>query len=1025
MGQGALVFALALLFATAPGTLAIAAAGTGPLPPDQALKSFVTDPGLSVELVAAEPLVASPAALAWDGQGRLFVAENPGYPTGPGPGRPPVGTIVELVDSEGDGQADRRIVFAEGLGFPNGILPWRNGLLITDAPDLVFLADTDGDGRADVREVWFTGFATNQTTQLRACYPTLGPDGWIYVARGLSAGVVQSPKWPQLPAVDLKDGDFRFRPDGSAAEAIGGNAQFGLVVDDLNRRFLVSNRNPLMHAVVHPRSWQRNPALGFTDLIHNVSPIGYDAKVHPRSPDTTTAGFMPELMAAPHAGTFTAACGIHQYWGEGLGPDYAAHWFLCEPAQNLVQRQIATPDGPSFSSRPATPGRDFLTSTDGWFRPVFAATGPDGGLYLADMYRGIIDHPDYLPEDIRGKLDFSAGKDLGRLWRIRRTDSPRGTTRQLAKAGSAELVEALGATNVWIRQTAFRLLTERPADTNVLASVVARIEQTLPRREQVGHWSNLVRHATDPAFGPHIGTARRLWLLHHLLHPSRLRPGQAGELGNRAVFAMLGAALHESPAVRETFWRMAQESPVDPKHALPDVPYELVYAWAEDPNPAVRFQFALQCGQQDDWTPVLPALVRVARLDATNRWTRAAVLSGLKGRQNAFVRELFERPPEDTPAFAELLHDLGRMAPASQEGTGWIKYALSPAADQTAWQTAALSGLAEGLRSSGQPGLPVLFRNLASSQRDTTFRDFPDRLREIGRQAVQTATNTTARIPQRLAALRFLAELDYSQAGPALGACLAPAEPLDIQTAAARSLGRFDDLEVGRLFTERAHWNAFPQPVREIALAALLSRPALISALLDAIEREDLPVWTVDPQRRRQLQNHSQTPLRDRARKIFANVGGEDRLKVFNELKPVLALPASGTRGHAVFTRTCANCHAFNGEGVQVGPELTGVRNQPAAALLLHILVPDAEIYPGFQACGIETRDGRSLIGVLISDTAEAVVIRAAGGEQETIRRSNIAAFELSRLSLMPQELEKTMTRQELADLVAFLRGQP
>jgi putative heme-binding domain-containing protein len=154
-------------------------------------------------------------------------------------------------------------------------------------------------------------------------------------------------------------------------------------------------------------------------------------------------------------------------------------------------------------------------------------------------------------------------------------------------------------------------------------------------------------------------------------------------------------------------------------------------------------------------------------------------------------------------------------------------------------------------------------------------------------------------------------------------------------------------------------------------------------------------------------------------------VGGEDRLKVFNELKPVLALPASGARGHAVFTRTCANCHAFNGEGVQVGPELTGVRNQPAAALLLHILVPDAEIYPGFQACGIETRDGRSLIGVLISDTAEAVVIRAAGGEQETIRRSNIAAFELSRLSLMPQELEKTMTRQELADLVAFLRGQP
>ena len=134
---------------------------------------------------------------------------------------------------------------------------------------------------------------------------------------------------------------------------------------------------------------------------------------------------------------------------------------------------------------------------------------------------------------------------------------------------------------------------------------------------------------------------------------------------------------------------------------------------------------------------------------------------------------------------------------------------------------------------------------------------------------------------------------------------------------------------------------------------------------------------------------------------------------------------ASGRRGHAVFTRTCANCHQLGGEGVKVGPDLTGVRNQPPEALLLHLIVPDAEIYPGYQACEVETRDGRSLTGLVVAETAEAVVLRRAGGEEETVRRSNITSLTPSRLSLMPQELEKTMTRQELADLIAWLRGRP
>lgn len=1024
-----LAFLLVLLLPTTPTP-----ATTRPLTPAEARTAFATDPDLTVDLVAAEPLVISPAAFAWDEHARLMVAENPGYPIGPRPGEPPIGSLTLLTDTNHDGTADTRTVFATGLGFPNGLLPWRGGWLVTDAPNLLWLADTNHDGHADVREIWFTGFATNQTTQLRACYPTLAPDGWIHIARGLSAGSVSSPKWPHLPAVDLKHGDFRFRPDGSAAETIGGNAQFGLVLDDANRRFLVSNRNPLMHAVVHPRFWQRHPGLPFTDLVHDVSPSGYEARVFPRSPDTTTAGFMPEFMAAPHAGSFTAACGIHQFFGPALRPGDQGAWFVCEPAQNLVQRQIPTPAGPTFSSRPSPADRDFLTSSDPWFRPVFASTGPDGALYLADLYRKIIDHPAYLPEGIRDTLDYNAGKDMGRIWRIRSSHAPPPTRpRSLASTTVTERITALSDPNLWIRQTAHRLLLEHPNPGELLKPLVDALTPDLPLptppRDGSGEGWGATRLATDPINGPHLGLTRRLWMLATSLQQTLANPRKASDISNQAHHLLLCATFHPSPTVRETAWRISLARTPDPKHALPDVPYDLIAWWADDPSPAVRFQVALACGDQDDWSPVLPALAHIARLDATNRWTRAAILSGLRHREFGFLQELLRQPLPDTPAIADLLHDYARITDATPGGAGvhLLATALNPAHAEAAWPLAVLQGLSTSLRNAGGPSLST-FLWLTHALSEPSGRPLPDLFEATGRRAIATARNPKASAPRRIASLEFLAELDLIRLPEVLDtltATLAPDQPQDLRLAAIRTLGRIHHPDVGPLLATKERWTSDPPALRDAALAALTSRPDLLPALFDALERGDAPVWIVDPKRRRQLQNHTQPALRDRARKLFANTGGEDRRKVFESLKPVLAQPASGTRGRAVFTRTCANCHTLDGEGVRVGPDLSGLRNQPAEAILLHIVIPDAEIYPGYQACEVETRDGRSLSGLLIAETPDTVVLRRAGGEQDTLPRSNIASFTLSRMSLMPQELEKSMTRQDLADLLARLRGQP
>lgn len=1002
----------------------------GALTPEQALASFALEPGVEAKLVAAEPLVHSPAALAWDEEGQLFVAENTDYPVGPAPGSPPNGAIVRLIDTDKDGQADRREVFADGLHFPNGILPWNHGLLVTDAPNLYWLADTNRDGRADVREIWLTGFATNRSTQLRACYPTLGPDGWIYLARGLSAGRVTSPKWPDLPAVDLKDGDLRFRPDGSAMEVLGGNAQFGLVLDDLGRRFLVSNRNPLMQAVVHPRWWQRNRWMPSTELVEDVAAAGPDGHVSPLSPDTTTAGFMPELLSQPHAGTFTSACGIHQFYGDGFGDDFQGSWFICEPAQNLIQRQVPRAAGATFTSQRAFPGREFLASRDPWFHPVFAATGPDGALYCADLYRQWIDHPDYLPEGIRDQFDFNAGKERGRIWKFYAPEAAHRLAHVLLSVRTESLIDVLGSRNVWVRNTAYRLLVERPPKEilpAILAAVDAETRLVLPTA-LLNRWNSIERAATNNLAEAPWGRVRRLQLLGLVMEATARDTSVSPAARQNASRQMMAAAFDPQPLVREAAWRIfariGWQAP-EPRSPLPNVAPEMIQWWAEDPSPTARFHFALLCGEQGEGPAVVPALARVARQESTDRWIRAAVLSGLFRRERAFLEAFFRDPPAGESLRAQWTEDLGRMLGANPEApvAFFLEALLRPAALGTAWQATGLRGLAQGFRSRGGENLTAVARRISAT---STSAVTPSRaLEQVATRAAARVNDPQATTEQRVAAAQLLGELDAELGRPPLLAALVPTQPPELRLAAVRALGQFNDPAVARELLAAERWKEYPAAMREAVFQAVLARPTTIPALFDALERGDLPVWVVDPQRRRQLQERSEPALRERANKLFGQAGGADRRQVFEEHRAVLALPASGARGHAVFTRACGVCHTLGGEGVKVGPDLTGVRNQPAEALLLHILVPDAEIYPGYQAFEVETRDGRSLTGLLVAETPESVTLRRSGGEQEEIRRSNVKSLAMSRVSLMPQELEKTMSREELADLLAFLRGQP
>src|SRR5690606_38087166 len=290
------------------------------------------------------------------------------------------------------------------------------------APDIYYFKDSDGDGVADVKKVVLTGFNATKTAQIRVSHPILGDDGWIYLTSGLNGGEVVSPEHPERPPVVFTASDGRFHPETLEFQTTGGRSQFGLAFDPYGRRFGSSNRHPVQQIVMEPRYLKRNPHLLFNETIENVAKAEAEATVFPISNAVTSADFIPNLMGRSHKGTFTSACGLVIYNGTGLGHSHQGNVFICEPAQNLVQRQVLEEEGVTFRSELPYEGREFLASTDTWFNPVFLTHGPGGALYLADMYRKVIDHPSYVPEEARGRLDFESGKTKGRIYRIVKDD---------------------------------------------------------------------------------------------------------------------------------------------------------------------------------------------------------------------------------------------------------------------------------------------------------------------------------------------------------------------------------------------------------------------------------------------------------------------------------------------------------------------------------------------------------------------------------------------------------------------------
>ncbi len=962
-----------------------------PLAPAEALQSFHLAEGFRLDLAASEPNVTDPIAMAFDENGRLYVAEMRGYPFDPPPGGGPAGQIRLLDDEDADGVFETARVFADRLHWPSGIACFDGGIFVTAAPDIVYLKDTTGDGVADVRRTVFTGFGTDKSEDI-VNNLKWGMDHWIYGTTSYNGGTVRHAELPADSEIPLGSNDFRFHPVTEVIEAVEGTrGDFGNAFDDWGNRFGSNSGNPVIHAVFplqHVVDGMEPvrlafPIFEFDRLVFPVSepePWRTARKTYwSRWVDTThdmrAQRFPPRELAL--RGYFTGGAGLGIYRGAAYPAGFHGNAFAPEPAGNLVLRMIVERSGVTLRARRATEGREFLASTDNWFRPVNFANGPDGCLYMVDMYREVIEDPSAMPDEILEHIDYYTGQDMGRIYRIAPTGFESGAAPKLGEASISELVAVLDHEEGWWRSTAHRLLFERQP-----------VEGAAALRASV-------RRSTSSR-----GRLHALWSLEGL---RQLDEG-----------THLAALEDPHPAVRQNAVRLS-ESRLAGSTALA----ARVASLAADEDPAVRFQVALAVsGAARADGPAI--LARILRRDPADEWIRAAVFSGARENSlallNLLVRDDSFLANQDSPgAVRQLASNVaGRDPPeailAMLTATGKLS------GTNGEWiRMAAVSGIAAGLERSG---------NSLSALRDSN--ENPALGAAISRVLAEAPTvavdGDRGNLPERTEAIRLLSWAPRAAALSAIDALLSPDEPAEVQLAAVRSLSAHGGREVGQILLRS--WRTYSPAVRREVVEILFSREERLHPFLDSLEGGGVLAAHLDPVRRTALLDHPQEEIRARARQILATLEAPSPGQVLREYRSALMEDGDAIRGAEVFERECSTCHRLGGRGHEVGPDLTERAASAREDLLVDILDPNRSVQSNFVNYRLDAVDGSVVTGILARESAGSVTLRRGEGIEDVVARSDISSLTSMGLSLMPEGLEDEIGPAEMADLLSFVQSQ-
>ena len=941
-----------------------------PKSPEKALKSFHTKPGFTVGLVANEPQIVDPVAIDFSTDGKLWVLEMRDYPSGmDGNFKVPGGRVKLLEDRNGDGKFERATVFLDKLSFPTGLMQWRKGVLICAAPDIFYAEDTNGDGKADVVKKLFTGFATHNF-QARVNSLRWGLDNWVYGSGGLFGGKIHS----EITGKDIECSgrDFRFNPDTGELESSSGVSQQGRVRDDFGNWFGCNNSVLLLHFPLPEKYLRRN--------LHVTSPepgiaLGQDADPNLLFPASRTL----ERFNVPNsANRTTSACGVESYRDELLGKSFYGNSFSGEPVHNLVHRYEVKNDGITFvAHRPEDEKKsEFLASTDNWFRPVETRTGPDGALWVVDMYRFVIEHPKWIPAERLAKLDVRAGEDKGRIFRVYPKEIKLRSVPNLARMKTAQLVAAMETGNGTERDLVHRELFQR-AD-----------------RAAVEPLMKLVQATKNP--GVKIQTLSALEGLKGL-----------------TTEVVVSALRDSSEPVREQALRLSEPFLRSRNNQVG----EAVLKLTKDSAVRIQFQLALSLGEWND-ARAGAALGNLLKTHSADPWFRAAILSSASYFPGEILQAVLPLPPQTTGR-DEAINALVATAASSENSAVFEStlIAIAPQKNQplASWQLAALASLQEALH---RKNLSVGAFEKSGNEK---VRTAAQAIGESMNTADQIAQDAQASLADRQAAIRLLTWSSHEKQLHALIALSTQTENPKLQKSAQDVLRLQRNPKVPELLM--SGWNGYPVSVRSSILEILLSRDEGIEKIFEAVERGLIQPAQVPMGHRQLLLKHANKKIRERSAVLFPQ--NQDRAKVVARFSEVAKLIGNPDNGAAVFARACANCHAFRGQGVGVGPDLMALGDKSPQDFLVAILDPSAVVEPRFVQYNIDTKDGRSISGVIQAETSSSVTLVQGGGVREKILRSDIEQMKASGLSLMPEGLEEGTSAQDFADLISYLKARP
>jgi len=949
--------------------------GTRPLSPQQSAGQLRTRPNLAIELVAAEPLVHSPVAVDWGPDGRMYVAEMLDYPEGEAGDYRPGGRISVLVDTDRDGRYDRSHVLLAGIPFPTGVLAYRKGVLICAAPDILYAEDTNGDGRADCVKKLFSGFGTHNY-QARVNSLEYGLDGWIYGSCGLFGGNIacRALDGTDKGTVALGDRDFRIRPETGEIEPATGRTQQGRVRDDWGNWFGCDNSTLLRHYPLEDHLLRRNPYVAPPQSGVYVPAYPNSERLFPINPRAQLFA-----LSGP-AGHVTAACGLGIYRDNLLGDEYRGNAFICEPVSLAVHREILTPRDSSFASKRGQDEKDreFLASNDPWFRPVQARTGPDGALWIVDMYRFVIEHPRWIPPADLARLDVRAGHDLGRIYRIYPTDRKPRPTSRLDNLTPLELVAAIATPNGWQRDLAAAMLVEKLTP-----------ESGWNEKERTSVLSSLKALVSGrPELPGQVAVEARLTALCVL-----------GQVGCEGLEQLLAKASEDDAApLRRHALRIARERGC--LQVLKHNPQE------DDPQVLMERAYALGAPSMPESASSLSELlIRHAK----DPYLTAAALSSLNKHNAAAVMQALAPHAGKGPAHAQAVKQVVRTAAAVSDREQLTK---------------ALLGL---LKANGQQEQPwqwiVLEGILAASSSEVANGpgELASTLREMSAAARRIATDDKAELARRIQAVRLLGQIESTRQADleTLGQLLGPQQPKELQLAALAALPRIPDQQVPKLIL--AGWKGHTPSLKAAMLDVLMSRTSWQKDLLNAVAHKLIPQSDIDPTRRQQLLSLSDESLRSEAMKLFNAATSPDRAKVIEQFAQVLTLSGNAAQGKQVFAKQCASCHRLENVGHGVGPDLAAVAGKSPGYLLQEILDPNKNVDSRYTDYRALTRDGQTLTGLLAGENATSLVLRGPEGKEQVILRTEIEELQSTGRSLMPEGLEKDLKPQDLADLIAYL----